>query len=399
MTTEESGVNELRAIITLVSLTVVGFAYWNAMPILIGGFIDEFGWSAELAGRILSLQLLATMAMLCVAAVTVHRWNSRTTVLCAAFLIVVSDFCAAWLDSVTLMILTRIVSGSSAGVVMGAVYAAISRTERPTRVYGIVVATMSLSGLVWFLGIPPLLEISGMTGPFLGFAAIALIALTMALAWFPRFGGQQDVASGQLGPLGILTVPVFLLAMGFFLQSTAVGATWAYWERIGVNSGLVAQGIGVVLSVGAVSGMVGGALAAWMDGKVGDATALIAGLAALGAGYAVALFYNPFAYVGATVIMYFAYSVAQTFFLGIFAKLDSSGRLVNAGNLLSFAGGAFGPAAASLVLVAGNYSAVIYVGSLCVLACLILIVPVLTKNGRAKETTGSDMTNTQAADN
>lgn len=383
MTTEESGGSDLRAVVALVSLTVVGFAYWNAMPILIGGFIDEFGWSAELAGRISSVQLFATMAMLCVAAVTVHRWNLRKTVLCAAFLIVVSDFCAAWLDSVTLLILTRIVSGSSAGVVMGAVYAAISRTERPTRVYGIVIATISLSGLVWFLGIPPLLEISGMTGPFLGFAAIALIALAMALAWFPRFNGQQDVTSGQLGLLSILTLPVFLLAMGFFLQSTVVGATWAYWERIGVNSGLSAQGIGVVLSLGAVSGMFGGALAAWMDGKVGDATALVAGVAALGASYAVALFYKPFAYVGATVIMYVAYSVTQTFFFGIFAKLDSSGRLVNAGNLLSFAGAAVGPAAASLVLVAGNYSPVIYAGSFGVLACLIVITPVLVKNGRA----------------
>ena len=383
MTTEASDVNELRAVVALVSLTVVGFAYWNAMPILIGGFIDEFGWSAELAGRILSLQLFATMAMLCAAAVTVHRWNLRTTVLCAAFLIVVSDFCAAWLDSVTLMILTRIVSGLSAGVILGAVYAAITRVERPTRVYGIVVATMSLSGLLWFLGLPPLLEVSGMTGPFLGFAAISLVALAMALAWFPRFSGQQDVASGRLGLLGILTVPVFLLAMGFFLQSTAIGANWAYWERIGVNSGLSAQGIGVVLSLGAVSGMLGGALAAWMDGKVGDATALGTGLAFLGAGYAVALFYNPSAYVGATVITYVAYSVTQTFFFGIFAKLDSSGRLVNAGNLLSFAGAAVGPAAASLVLVTGNYSAVIYASSFGMLACLIVIMPVLIKNGRA----------------
>ena len=383
MKTDESDVNETRATVALVALTVAAIAYWNAMPILIGGFVDEFGWSPQLAGRISSLQLFATMSMLCVATMTVHRWNLRRTVLFAACLFVLSDFCAAWFDSVTLMILTRIVSGLAAGVILGAVYAAISRVRQPTRVYGIVVASMSLSGLVWFLGIPPLLEHSGMTGPFLGFAAASLAALAIALAWFPRFRGRGDVASIQLGLLSILTLPVFLLAMGFFIQSVVSGANWAYWERIGVNSGLSAQGAGVVLSLGAVCGMLGGALAAWMDGKVGDATALVAGLAVMGAGFVTALYYNPVAYVAATVIWNVTHSVVLTFFLGLFAKADASGRLVNAGNLLWYAGGAVGPAAASLVLVAGNYSPMIYACSFGVLASLVVIVPVLVKSAAA----------------
>ena len=380
MKTDESDVNETRATVALVALTVAALAYWNAMPILIGGFVDEFGWSPQLAGRISSLQLFATMSMLCVAAMTVHRWNLRRTVLFAACLVVLSDFCAAWFDSMTLMILTRIVSGLAAGVILGAVYAAISRVKQPTRVYGIVVASMSLSGLVWFLGIPPLLEHSGMTGPFLGFAAVSLAALAIALAWFPRFRGRGNVASVQLGLLSILTLPVFLLAMGFFIQSVASGANWAYWERIGVNSGLSAQGTGVVLSLGAVCGMLGGALAAWMDGKVSDATALVAGLAVMGAGFVTALYYNPVAYVAATVIWNVTHSVILTFFLGLFAKADASGRLVNAGNLLWYAGGAVGPAAASLVLVAGNYSPMIYACFFGVLASLVVIVPVLVKS-------------------
>lgn len=383
MKTDESDVNETRTTVALVALTVAAVAYWNAMPILIGGFVDELGWSPELAGRISSLQLFATMTILCVAAMTVHRWNLRTTVLIAVCLVVLSDFCAAWLDSVTLMILTRIVSGLAAGVILGAVYAAISRVRQPTRVYGIVVASMSLSGLVWFLGIPPLLANTGMTGPFLGFAAASLAALAIALAWFPRFSRQGNVASVQLGLLSILTVTVFLLAMGFFIQSVVSGAMWAYWERIGVNSGLSAQGTGVVLSLGAVSGMLGGALAAWMDGKVGDATALVAGLAVMGAGFAAALFYNPVAYVAVTVIWNVSHSVVLTFFLGLFAKADASGRLVNAGNLLWFAGGAVGPAAASLVLVAGNYSPLIYACFFGVLASLIVIVPALVKSAAA----------------
>ena len=293
MATEKSDVGEFRSVVTLVSLTVAGVAYWNAMPFLVGGFVDDFGWSPELAGRISSLQLFATMAMLWVAAMTVHRWNLRTMVLGAALVAVLSDFCAAWLESAALIILTRIVTGLSAGVLLGAVYAAVSRVERPTRVYGIVVASMSVSGLVWFLGIPPLLEYSGMTGPFLGLAAVSLVALALALAWFPRSGGQEDVPSAQLGLLGLLTVPVLLLAVGLLMQSAVAGAYWAYWERIGVDSGLSAQGIGIVLSVGAVSGMLGGVLAAWMDGKVGDATALIGSLAIMAIGYAAGAVLQP----------------------------------------------------------------------------------------------------------
>ena len=379
MATEESGVGEFRSVVTLVSLTVAGVAYWNAMPFLVGGFIDDYGWSPELAGRISSLQLFATMAMLWVAAMTVHRWNLRTMVLGAALVAVLSDFCAAWLESATLIVLTRIVTGLAAGVLLGAVYAAVSRVERPTRVYGIVLASMSLSGLLWFLGVPPLLESSGMTGPFLGMAAVSLVALALALAWFPRSGGEEDVPSAQLGLLGLLTVPVLLLAVGLLMQSAVAGAYWAYWERIGVGSGLSAQGIGIVLSVGAVSGMLGGVLAAWMDGKVGDATALIGSLAIMVIGYAAALFYNPAAYVAATVVSYVAGSVVLAFFFGVFAKVDASGRLVNAANLLWYAGGAVGPAAASLVLVSGSYSPMIYAGTLGLLASLVVIVPVLKR--------------------
>ena len=379
MVTEESGVGEFRSVVTLVALSVAGVAYWNAMPFLVGGFIDDYEWSPELAGRISSLQLFATMAMLWVAAMTVHRWNLRTMVLCAAVVAVLSDFCAAWLESATLMILTRIVTGLAAGVLLGAVYAAVSRVERPTRVYGIVVASMSLSGLVWFLGIPPLLQSSGMTGPFLGLAAVSLVALALALAWFPRNGGQGDVRSAQLGTLSLLTVPVLLLATGLLIQSAVGGAYWAYWERIGVDSGLSAQGIGIILSVGAVSGMLGGVLAAWMDGKVGDANALIGSLAVMAIGYAAALFYTPAAYVAATAVSYVAGNVVLAFFFGVFAKMDASGRLVNAANLLWYAGGAVGPAAASLMLVSGSYSPMIYAGTLGLLASLIVIVPVLKR--------------------
>ena len=308
MKTDESDVNETRATVALVALTVAAIAYWNAMPILIGGFVDEFGWSPQLAGRISSLQLFATMSMLCVATMTVHRWNLRRTVLFAACLFVLSDFCAAWFDSVTLMILTRIVSGLAAGVILGAVYAAISRVRQPTRVYGIVVASMSLSGLVWFLGI-------------LGADRRQLRAECAGRRCRPVTGGCLRHARG--------------------------------------------------------------ALAAWMDGKVGDATALVAGLAVMGAGFVTALYYNPVAYVAATVIWNVTHSVVLTFFLGLFAKADASGRLVNAGNLLWYAGGAVGPAAASLVLVAGNYSPMIYACSFGVLASLVVIVPVLVKSAAA----------------
>ena len=77
------------------------------------------------------------------------------------------------------------------------------------------------------------------------------------------------------------------------------------------------------------------------------------------------------------------HSVVLTFFLGLFAKADASGRLVNAGNLLWYAGGAVGPAAASMVLVAGNYSPMIYACSFGVLASLVVIVPVLVKSAAA----------------
>ena len=177
----------------------------------------------------------------------------------------------------------------------------------------------------------------------------------------------------------MLTVPVLLLAAGLFVQSAVAGAYWAYWERIGVDSGLGAWGIALVLSVGAVSGMLGGALAAWMDGKVGDATALIGGLLIMALGYAVVLFYTPAAYVAATAVSYLAANVALTFFFGLFAKVDASGRLVNAANLLFYAGGAVGPAAASLMLVQGSYSPMVYGGTLALLASLFVIVPVLSR--------------------
>ena len=174
-------------------------------------------------------------------------------------------------------------------------------------------------------------------------------------------------------------MPVLLLATGLLIQSAVGGAYWAYWERIGVDSGLSAQGIGIILSVGAVSGMLGGVLAAWMDGKVGDANALIGSLAVMAIGYAAALFYTPAAYVAATAVSYVAGNVVLAFFFGVFAKMDASGRLVNAANLLWYAGGAVGPAAASLMLVSGSYSPMIYAGTLGLLASLIVIVPVLKR--------------------
>ena len=306
MTTEEAKVREYPAVIALIWLNITSFLFWNIMPFLVGGFVDVLGYSPELAGRISTVQLTATMVVLGFSAMTVHRWNLRQAALTGAILAFFADFSAAFLQNAALIIMTRVISGLSMGVIVSAALAAISKLRNPTRVYSIGAAGLSISGFGWYLTLPWLLENTGMKGPFIGIAAFSLVAIPLTLAWFPRFRSQGDVPSDQHGLFGMLTAPVLLLASGLLIQTTTFGGIWAYWERIGVHSGLSAEGIGTVFALGSVSGMFGGLLAAWIAGKIGNAIALITGFLVMGAGIAIALFYSPAAYFVATMIFYAA---------------------------------------------------------------------------------------------
>ena len=313
------------------------------------------------------------------AAITVHRWNLRQAALTAAILAFLTDFCTAFLQSAMLIILTRIISGLSMGVLLSTASAAIARLVNPTRTLGIAQAAVSISGFGWFLIMPYLLKNTGLKGPFIGIAAFSLIAFVVTLAWFPRLKGQNDVATGQRGLFHMLTTPVLFASSGLFILLVAGNGVWTYWERIGVHSGLSAEGIGTSFALGSISGMFGGLLAAWIAGKIGNATALITGTLVMLVSAVLLLFYNPTGYFAATLIFYASWILVVSFFLGGFAEADSTGRLVAVANIVMFAAAAIGPAAASLLLAPSNYHSLIIICACAMLASLILIIPAVRR--------------------
>jgi hypothetical protein len=160
-----------------------------------------------------------------------------------------------------------------------------------------------------------------------------------------------------------------------FLYFIAQGATWSYFERIGVASGVAPTVIGQALGISSFAGMAGALMAVTLCTRVSRSWLFI-----LSGGLSLISFWMLVGPVTsrelilAGIIFNFAWNLAQPLLSGVCAEADSCGRVVTAMGSIQTVGFGLGPAIAATLLTGNSFAPVTYVSTITLLVSLTIIL-------------------------
>jgi len=347
-----------------IALAIGSVAPILGMPIIVGALQDGWGYTAEYAGYVTSIDLAGLLAGSVVTSLLARRLDWRWYVggallLSAAFNLLCTPF-----HSIVLLCCFRFAAGFTSGATYASSLTLLSRHSEPARGFSFMILLQVLANAV-VLGLFPLLN--ERWGPGAIFVAIAGV-LVASVAVVPLLPGRESAtiaapagAARRGRPFRLPLLPALCL-MAVALFYVTIGSYWAYAERMGIGFGISIEQIHWLLSAGVLLSAIGCLSATAVGHRIGQSRSLLIALAMLAATLLIhGLYPTPIMFVINLAVLQLCWNFIDIFQLGTLAILDPSGRAAALVPAAQGAALAAGPAAAGFVLGRGNgYTAVLF---------------------------------------
>lgn len=249
---------------TLGAVAVAGF---NIQPMYLGALADHLGFSAEQLGLIAGGEIAGGALAGIAATFWIRRWNWQRVAFAALLVLGVGNVVSAYVTSFELLLVVRFLTGFfGIGTNYALAIAALSDTHQTERNFSIAVVVQVSVAIAGFMLLPSYIGESGTPAVFLPLAAIAF-ALIPFLKFLPVGGHREVAAAGDAATTS--SWPVWFALACQCVWYLGLGGVWAFVERIGVDAGIDAEGIGNALAIGMATGLLGAFLAAAVADRFG----------------------------------------------------------------------------------------------------------------------------------
>lgn len=356
---------------TVASAVVIGSLaplMLGVAPVVVGALVERLGFTPAQAGLVISAHL-GGIGVAGVPMTFLVRKPIWRKLLLAALPVLVGLFAlAAFVKDPGLLALTLFGAGLAGGVAVSITLPIMSRSKSPTTAFAWWVVLQLAVGSAGVALMPTLLASVGIGGLFLALAAIMAL-MGPLLVFVPAGPDPSEAVAGSAPAAAISAVGIVGLA-GLFLFYVAVGASWAYFERIGDAAGIAAGPIARTLSIATLCGVLGALLAAFTPPKLGQLGPLELGVLTLVVALGV-LFttLTETSFLTSAVLFKIAWTFTLPFLLGSLSLVDKTGRLLVLANIIIGVGLASGPAIAAAFVRPGQFSGVVSLGLFGVLGC------------------------------
>ena len=312
----------------------------------------------------------------------IRKFSWRKVCALSLCILIAGNLLSIWSPGYLLLCAVRFFTELGSGMLLATIIACIGDFDKPDRYYAFGTAgTVSLS-VLFFLGLPPLIDLWGASAIYLTHAGLAVLAFGV-VSWLPERGQSQAAPSGTLGHTAL--VPAFLALFALFCFALAEGGLWAYLERIGRHSGFDLVLIGRALAIANFMGAVGALATSALSTRYGRSIPVSLGVVAFIAGSVMLIRADTSLYIVGMALTQFCWGFTLPYIMLMSVEADASGRFFILLSAFKLGGFAVGPAVVSLFLQPDSYLAVIWVCCVALLMALVLITPVsikLDKRGR-----------------
>ncbi|MBB2205796.1 MFS transporter [Gluconacetobacter takamatsuzukensis] len=307
----------------------------NFTTYLIGGLIDQFGFTPLQMGLWSMTELLAYAAAMLFVAPHVARLSPRRLVLAAGFLVAGAQFGSAMVGSFPPLLAGRAACGLGFGLANAALNLTAGRTASPARAISIGLAGQTMLYTLINLGLPMAGARYGTPGMFVTLGALTVLFTLAATTLLP--GRSDAMPCPPTTPL--TTAPLIagwrglgrdglkvLLAMALFSFGSL--ALWPFIERAAHDIGLSAVRYGRDQSLATLACAASNTLFAALATRLPRRTTMVAALSVCGGSCAaLTLVSNGTAFALALVVFNVSWLVAYPVILSIAYQVDRSGRL------------------------------------------------------------------------
>ena len=336
------------------------------MPFLMGTGIDTFGLSEPQGGWLASTQLAAISVATLVVAPLVHRIDRRRVFICGLLLSILSNgisILSVSMGSVTVLFLSRALCGTGEGILIAMVFAVAAGTARPIKTFAAMNCGAAVFAALIYLTSPYLMLALGSSALFAMMLATALLSMPLA-RWVSVVSSSKGQYPASTSSRGYSRQAITALLM-FGLFACVVGGTFAFAQRIGINSvGLGLERIGLIIGVAAILTISGPWLASLLGGRIGQSIPIISSVV-IYAGVALCFAFadSQQMFIAAVLLHAVVAAFATTFLSAFLASLDASGRVAAAGPAFAGMGSAAGPSIMAFVIpLLPGYQAIGWVG-------------------------------------
>ncbi len=334
----------------------VGPAAVILMPLIVGGMIDSFSFSAQQAGAIATAEGMGMVVSLLVAALWVRRINWRTGLVGGLLTYAALNILSTFTDGHTSLLVMRFLTGFAGGAVFAITVAAFGDNREPDRAFGYGQAVQGLLMGAIFVLAPDVMQAYGVFGVFYLMAGLGILCL-LFIPRFPHKGEILTEVAGTSDNQAAAMPWLYIGLFGGFLYYIAVFGFWGFIERIGLQAGLDANTIGDALGLSQLAAIVGALLAAAAAQRFGRTLPLCIALvgqwlvlwALVGQFSSLEFYASACAYQG-------LYVMATSYQLGVISTLDNKGKFIVIMTALQGLGAAIGPSAAAWLVQDSGYT-------------------------------------------
>lgn len=360
--------------VLLAFLATAGLFYVNIMPALIDGLIEGLGFSNQQAGFVGSANVYGAAAGALTAVFLVKHipWRSTSVLLLIGLLI--TDAFSIYLTEPTMLVVVRFVHGCIGGGLVGVGFAVISRTTNADRTFGYLLTVQFGLGGLGLVYLPGLVPEYGTAALFLSLIAFSIVTLLM-LPFLDDYPVKEARHEQESSSPAINYKVLGLALLATFLFQAANMGIYAYIIGMGKHYGLDPNFISNTLGAAAWIAIAGSVLVILISTRFGRLLPVGGAIILTCVGTWI-LHYSEqesmfwLANVGVGITWAFVIS----YLLGMCAEFDATGQTAALGGFASKMGLASGPMVAALVLGENNYTLLINIGVITLIACLIIFL-------------------------
>ena len=351
--------------------------YVNLGGAFLSAFVDGLGISRETAGYITSANKYGAAfgALLATFIVKYIPWRQ------SAYLILLSlisvDLLSFSLTDPETLVAVRFLHGSIGGFLVGLGFSIIARTESPDKVFGMLVAIQYTFGSIGIFTVPKLVGTFGpgaAFGALIVFSTVTLLMVPFIPDYAKREKQLQDQNSNSVSPTSkIILVPTALGLMAlFFFQSSNMGIA-DYAIELGKDRGYSIDYLSNLLTVANIIAVSGALLVYVIGTKYGRAIPILLG-STVAALFTFLFHWSelPAAYFLANAVTGITWAFTVPYLLGLCATFDDRGQVVIFAGFISKMGLASGPLVAAIVVGTGNFTMIINLATMGLVACAIV---------------------------
>jgi predicted MFS family arabinose efflux permease len=365
------------------------------MPMLVGGVIDDFGFSEQQAGYLAATEGIGLMVSVLAAALWIRKTSWTTVLLFAFSSTALLNIVSANLNEFLPLLITRLLAGLACGSIFAIAVAALGDNRQPDRAFGIAQVVQGAMMFLAFAGAPFILQQWTVSGLYYMLAAAS--TLMMLTLWhYPSAGAERaaDNADNIDGDSSTGLIWIGLIASFLFFAN--IFGFWAYIERMGQAAGLTTETIGWALGMSQFAAILGAGSAALAGDRYGRALPLIVALVGLTTTLwlLVGQFSSLIFFLGAGLFQAL-FVLANSYQLGAIAKMDVKGHYLVLVTGFQLLGAALGPAIAASLIDNGDYSRINMVAALSCVAGILMFLFIIYRSrhiGGALETNDAGLT-------